>query len=244
MAVKRALISVYDKQGIVEFARGLADLGVDIISTGGTYRTLKGAGIPVREVAEVAGFPEILDGRVKTLQPQIHAGILAIRSNPAHMAQLAEHGVTPIDLVVVNLYPFRETVANPEVSLEDAIEKIDIGGPTMVRAAAKNYQDVGIIVNPARYASVLAELRETGDLSLQTRFALMLEAFQHTAVYDNAIAGWLATRGREIIDARVAGEAPPEPSAAGSPFPYALSLTFTKVQELRYGENPHQVAAF
>lgn len=244
MAVKRALISVYDKRGIVELAQGLAALGVEIISTGGTYRTLQAAGVPVREVAEVAGFPEILDGRVKTLQPQIHAGILAIRSNPAHMAQLAEHGVTPIDLVVVNLYPFRETVANPAVTLEEAIEKIDIGGPTMVRAAAKNYQDVGVIVNPDRYADVLAELRATGDLSLRTRFALMLEAFQHTAVYDNAIAGWLATRGREIIAARAAGEAPPAGSGADSPFPQALSLTFTKVQELRYGENPHQLAAF
>lgn len=242
MAVKRALISVYDKQGIVEFAQGLAALGVEIISTGGTYRTLEAAGVPVREVAEVAGFPEILDGRVKTLQPQIHAGILAIRSNPAHMAQLAEHGVAPIDLVVVNLYPFQETVANPGVSLEDAIEKIDIGGPTMVRAAAKNYQDVGVIVNPGRYASVLAELRETGDLSLQTRFSLMLEAFQHTAAYDNAIAGWLATRGKEIVAARVAGEEPP--AARASEFPAALTLSFTKVQELRYGENPHQVAAF
>jgi len=242
MAVKRALISVYDKRGIVELARGLAALGVDIISTGGTYRTLQAAGVPVREVAEVAGFPEILDGRVKTLQPQIHAGILAIRSNPAHMTQLAEHGVTPIDLVVVNLYPFRETVANPAVTLEEAIEKIDIGGPTMVRAAAKNYQDVGVIVNPDRYADVLAELRETGDLSLQTRFALMLEAFQHTAAYDSAIAGWLSTRGREVVAARVAGEE--APAAAGSSFPQALTLTFTKVQDLRYGENPHQVAAF
>ncbi|MFB5085510.1 bifunctional phosphoribosylaminoimidazolecarboxamide formyltransferase/IMP cyclohydrolase [Symbiobacterium thermophilum] len=254
MAVKRALISVYDKQGIVEFARGLVDLGIEVLSTGGTYRTLQGAGIPVREVAEVAGFPEILDGRVKSLQPQIHAGILAVRSNPTHMAQLAEHGIGLIDLVVVNLYPFRETVANPAVTLEEAIEKIDIGGPAMVRAAAKNYQDVGVVVNPARYPAVLAELRETGDLSLPTRFSLMLEAFQHTAAYDGAIAGWMATRGREIVATRALGETAPErpigadpgpqKPAAPSPFPDVLSLTFTKVQELRYGENPHQAAAF
>ncbi|MEW8979103.1 MAG: bifunctional phosphoribosylaminoimidazolecarboxamide formyltransferase/IMP cyclohydrolase [Symbiobacterium sp.] len=246
MGVKRALISVYDKRGIVEFARGLADLGVEIISTGGTYRALHGAGVPVREVAEVAGFPEILDGRVKTLQPQIHAGILAIRSNPRHMAQLAEHGVAPIDLVVVNLYPFRETVANPAVTLEEAVEQIDIGGPAMVRAAAKNWQDVGVVVNPDRYEAILAELRETGGLSLQTRFALMLEAFQHTAAYDGAIAGWLASRGRELVAARAPGQEAGDGASGGaaSPFPDTLTLTFTKVQDLRYGENPHQVAAF
>lgn len=243
MAVKRALISVYDKNGIVEFAQELAKLGVEIISTGGTYRTLQAAGVPVLEVAQVAGFPEILDGRVKTLQPQIHAGILAMRSNPEHMAQLAEHQVTPIDMVVVNLYPFRETVANPEVALEDAIEKIDIGGPTMVRAAAKNWQDVAILVNPERYAQVLDELRQTGDVAEATKFALMVEAFQHTASYDSAIAGWLATRGTEIVAARQAGQTPPQASTP-SPFPYTLNFSLTKIQDLRYGENPHQQAAF
>jgi len=243
MAVKRALISVYDKTGIVEFAQELARLGIEIISTGGTYKALQAAGVPVMEVAQVAGFPEVLDGRVKTLQPQIHAGILAIRSNPEHMAQLAQHGVTPIDMVVVNLYPFRETVADPNVSLEDAVEKIDIGGPTMVRAAAKNWQDVGVLVNPARYSQVLGELREGGEISLTTKFELMVDAFEHTSSYDTAIAGWLANRGRAIVAAREAGQALPE-VATGSAFPYAMTLHMTKLQDLRYGENSHQTAAF
>ncbi|MDB4895423.1 MAG: phosphoribosylaminoimidazole carboxy formyl formyltransferase [Firmicutes bacterium] len=242
MPVKRALISVYDKNGIVEFARALVKLDVEIISTGGTYKALQSAGVPVAEVSQVAGFPEILDGRVKTLQPQIHAGILAIRANAAHMAQLAEHKVTPIDLVVVNLYPFRETVANPNVSLEDAVEKIDIGGPTMVRAAAKNWQDVAVLVNPERYSQVLSELQESGEIGLSTKYDLMVEAFQHTSVYDTAVAGWLANRGRAILEARQAGQAVPE--ATGAEFPYAVTLHLTKVQELRYGENPHQKAAF
>ncbi|HEY3366874.1 MAG TPA: bifunctional phosphoribosylaminoimidazolecarboxamide formyltransferase/IMP cyclohydrolase [Symbiobacteriaceae bacterium] len=242
MPVKRALISVYDKNGIVEFAQELHKLGVEIISTGGTYKALKSAGIPVQEVAQVAGFPEILDGRVKTLQPQIHAGILAIRSNPEHMAQLKEHHVAPIDMVVVNLYPFRETVANPNVALEDAVEKIDIGGPSMVRGAAKNWQDVVVLVNPERYAQVLAELRAAGEASLETKFELMVEAFEHTSAYDTAIAAWLANRGRTIVAARQAGQAVPE--ATGAEFPYAVTLTLKKIQDLRYGENPHQQAAF
>lgn len=242
MGIKRALISVYDKTGIVEFAKELAALGVEIISTGGTYRALQEAGLPVLEVSKVAGFPEILDGRVKTLQPQIHAGILAIRSNPAHMAQLQEHGVTPIDMVVVNLYPFQATVANPAVTLEEAIEKIDIGGPSMVRGAAKNWQDVVVLVNPARYPQVLQELRETGDVSLATKFELMVEAFRHTSEYDTAIAGWLANRGRVLAAAKIAGEEAPAPAEAG--FPDSLTLNLTKVQDLRYGENPHQRAAF
>ncbi|HWI51219.1 MAG TPA: bifunctional phosphoribosylaminoimidazolecarboxamide formyltransferase/IMP cyclohydrolase [Symbiobacteriaceae bacterium] len=240
MTVKRALISVYDKNGIVDFARELHALGVELISTGGTFRALQEAGLPVLEVAQVAGFPEILDGRVKTLQPQIHAGILAIRSNPEHMAQLKEHNVTPIDMVVVNLYPFRETVANPEVSLEDAVEKIDIGGPSMVRGAAKNWQDVAVLVNPERYGQVLAELRTSGDVALTTKFELMVEAFQHTSAYDTAIAAWLAGRGREIVAARQGGQAPPPQTA----FPQNVSLNLTKIQDLRYGENPHQRAAF
>jgi phosphoribosylaminoimidazolecarboxamide formyltransferase / IMP cyclohydrolase len=242
MPVMRALISVYDKDGIVGFARELQALGVEIISTGGTFKALSAAGIPVLEVSQVAGFPEMLDGRVKTLQPQIHAGILAMRSNPVHMAQIAEHDVAPIDMVVVNLYPFRETVANPAVNLEDAVEKIDIGGPTMVRAAAKNYQDVVVLVNPARYADVLAQLKATGEVSLATKYDLMVEAFAHTSAYDTAVAGWLSNRGRAIVTARLAGEAAPE--VAGDAFPDAMTLNLTKIQDLRYGENPHQKAAF
>ena len=163
--IKRALISVFNKSGVVEFAQGLAALGVEIISTGGTYKKLKESGVPVVEVAEYAGFPEMLDGRVKTLQPQIHAGILAIRDSAEHMAQLAQHGIGTIDLVAVNLYPFRETVAKPDVTLADAIENIDIGGPTMVRAAAKNHAGVAIVVDPARYPQLLAELQERGEVS-------------------------------------------------------------------------------
>lgn len=230
---RRALVSVYDKTGVVEFCRGLAGLGWEMISTGGTYRALREAGIPVREVAEVAGFPEILDGRVKTLQPQIHAGILAMRGNPAHMAQLAEHGVTPIDMVVVNLYPFQATVADPDVPFQEAVEKVDIGGPTMVRAAAKNWQDVAVVVSPGRYGAILAELQAAGDLSRETRFDLMVAAFDHTAEYDAAVHAWMSTRGRELA----VGTAP-----AG--FPPRVHLTLTQIQEMRYGENPHQGAAF
>jgi phosphoribosylaminoimidazolecarboxamide formyltransferase/IMP cyclohydrolase len=196
-------------------------------------------------VAEVAGFPEILDGRVKTLQPQIHAGILAIRGNPEHMAALRQHQITPIDMVVVNLYPFRETVARPQVTLEEAVEQIDIGGPAMVRAAAKNWQDVAVLVNPERYHQVLAELRETGDVSLATKFDLMVEAFQHTSAYDTAIAAWLAHRGRAMVSARLSGGGEGEAAPAGTPaFPDGLTLHLVKVQDLRYGENPHQQAAF
>jgi phosphoribosylaminoimidazolecarboxamide formyltransferase/IMP cyclohydrolase len=241
MTVKRALISVYDKTGIVEFAQALHQLGVEIVSTGGTYKALQAVGLPVLEVAQVAGFPEILDGRVKTLQPQIHGGILAIRSNPTHMAQLKEHDVTPIDMVVSNLYPFRETVADPNVELEDAIEKIDIGGPSMVRSAAKNWQDVVILTSPSRYDQVLAELKAAGEVSLGTKFDLMVEAFEHTSTYDTAVAGWMGSRGRAIVAARQAGQPVPE---TGEGFPYAMALTITKVQDLRYGENPHQQAAF
>lgn len=242
MSVKRALISVYNKQGIVEFARGLSKLGVEIISTGGTYKALKENGVPVLEVSQVAGFPEILDGRVKTLQPQIHAGILAMRANEEHMAQLRHHNVAAIDMVVVNLYPFRETVADPNVSLEEAIEKIDIGGPTMVRAAAKNYQDVAVVVDPARYGQVLNLLKQSGDLPLGLKFELMVEAFNHTAQYDAAVSAWLTGRGTEIIRAKQAGQAPP--SGQEAVFPLAMTVNLSKVQDLRYGENPHQKGAF
>lgn len=240
--IKRALISVYNKTGVVEFARALANLGVEIISTGGTYKKLKDAGIAVREVGEYAGFPEILDGRVKTLQPQIHAGILAMRDKPEHMAQLAEHGIGTIDLVAVNLYPFRETVANPDVTLEDAIENIDIGGPTMVRAAAKNHAHVAIVVDPQHYDRVLDELRAGGEVSAATRFELAVEAYKHTAAYDLAVSGWLNTRGRTLAT-REEGAQPGGPPAENE-FPSSLSLQLTKAQDLRYGENPHQRAAF
>ena len=178
--MKRALISVSDKTGVVEFARELTMLDYEIVSTGGTAKALKEAGVAVTGISDVTHFPEILEGRVKTLHPAVHGGILA-KGTAEHMAVLAEHNITPIDLVVVNLYPFQATVAKPGVTLEDAIENIDIGGPTMVRSAAKNHDRVGIVVNPARYDSVVAELKETGALSLATKRSLALEAFQHTA---------------------------------------------------------------
>lgn len=227
---KRALISVSDKRGVVEFAQGLAALGFEIISTGGTAKALSEAGVAVRSVKEVAGFPEILDGRVKTLQPGIHGGILARRGNPEHMQQLAAHNIAPIDLVAVNLYPFRETVARAGVSMDEAMENVDIGGPCMVRAAAKNHADVIVVVDPDRYAPVLAELQAKGDLGPMTRRRLALEAFAHTAAYDAAISAWLRQQT--------------EPEAGASPFPASLTVGLHKVQDLRYGENPHQRAAF
>lgn len=222
---KRALISVSDKQGIVEFARGLNKLGYHIISTGGTARTIMEAGIEVSTVSEITGFPEILEGRVKTLHPKIHAGILA-KNEEAHMKQLEKLGIAPLDLVIVNLYPFRETVAKPGVPLDEAIENIDIGGPSMIRAAAKNYQRVAVVVNPQRYAEILQRLKETGEINLETRQLLALEAFSHTASYDSAISTYL--------------------SGVVSPadLPRNFFLGGEKVQELRYGENPHQKAAF
>lgn len=222
--MKRALISVSNKEGIVEFARELAKMDYEIISTGGTYKTLKDAGIPVFMVADITGFPEILDGRVKTLHPAIHGGILA-RRIPEHMVQLKYHGITPIDIVVVNLYPFRETVSKPDVTMEEAIENIDIGGPSMVRSAAKNYHDVVVLVNPEHYETVLGELKQSGDVSLDLRMRLALEAFTHTASYDTMISSYLAgITGTKLDDSYLmAGE---------------------KVYDLRYGENPHQSAGF
>ena len=224
--IKRALISVSDKSGIVEFARGLAAMDVDIVSTGGTLKTLLEAGIPARSVSELTKFPEMMDGRVKTLHPMIHGGILAIRENGEHQAAMAEHNILPIDLVVVNLYPFRETIAKPNVDLAEAIENIDIGGPSMVRAAAKNNKYVGIVVNPNRYAEILALLQRDGDLTEAYRFGLAKEAFAHTAAYDTAIANYLSEQVGEM------------------PFPQEYLSAYEKVQDLRYGENPHQKAAF
>ena len=194
MSIKRALISVSDKTGIVELAKFLHEIGVEIISTGGTMKAIKAAGIPVTYVSDVTGFPEIMDGRVKTLNPKIHGGILGVRSNPQHMAQMKELGIKPIDMVVVNLYPFKETIAKPGVTEAEAIENIDIGGPAMLRAAAKNFRDVVIITSPARYSSLIAMLRQHGDVDLITRKTLAKEAFAHTSEYDAAISAYLTTQ--------------------------------------------------
>lgn len=228
--MKRAVISVSDKTGILELGKGLTELGYEIISTGGTYKTLVEAGISARYVTELTGFPEILDGRVKTLHPMIHAGILA-RDTAEHRKQLEENGIGLIDLVVVNLYPFRETIAKPEVSFEDAIENIDIGGPTMVRAAAKNQERVAIVVNPKRYPGILETLRKEGEISFALRKQLAAEAFAHTADYDKAIADYLEKQQAQE-------------NGVTCVFPETLRLTAEKVQDLRYGENPQQNAAF
>lgn len=226
--VHRALISVSDKTGIVEFARGLVELSVEILSTGGTARVLKEASVPVRDVSDYTGFPEMMDGRVKTLHPKVHGGILALRENPEHLEQAQKHGIQFIDLVVVNLYPFSETVAKPEVSYAEAIENIDIGGPAMVRSAAKNHAYVGVVTNPRQYGEVLEELRASGELSETTRRRLARAAFEHTAAYDAAIATYLS---------RVEDE-------TKSVLPPWFSLHLERVQALRYGENPHQKGAF
>ncbi|WP_455383858.1 bifunctional phosphoribosylaminoimidazolecarboxamide formyltransferase/IMP cyclohydrolase [Acidihalobacter prosperus] len=225
--VTRALLSVSDKTGIEAFARGLADMGVEILSTGGTARLLAEAGIPVKDVSAHTGLPEMMDGRVKTLHPKIHGGILGRRGTDDAVMQ--EHGIAPIDLVAVNLYPFEATVARPDCSLEDAIENIDIGGPAMVRAAAKNHADVAVLVDPADYAPVLDQLQADRGTRLATRFALAAKAFAHTARYDGMIANYLGTVSED---------------GTREAFPSTLSQQFAKVQDLRYGENPHQRAAF
>ncbi|MEK6606355.1 MAG: bifunctional phosphoribosylaminoimidazolecarboxamide formyltransferase/IMP cyclohydrolase [Myxococcota bacterium] len=225
---RRALFSVSDKRGIVELGRALRRLGFEILSTGGTARALAGGDVPVVDVSAYTAFPEILDGRVKTLHPRIHAGILA-RPTREHLAEVERHGIGLIELVVVNLYPFRETVARPGATFEDAIEQIDVGGPTMVRAAAKNWERVGVVVEPADYDAVAGELERRGELSDATRRALSGKAFAHTAAYDGAIANWLT--------ARKDGDGQP------SAFSETLTLQWKLVQTLRYGENPHQQAA-
>lgn len=232
---RRAVLSVSNKTGLVELAQGLVELGFELVSTGGTFKTLTGAGLPVRYVTEVTGFPEILDGRVKTLHPKIHGGILA-RATAEHLQQLEDNGIGLIDLVVVNLYPFKETIAKPGVSFQEAIENIDIGGPSMVRAAAKNQERVSIVVNPERYPEVLQALREQGEIPYDMRKRLAAEAFAHTAEYDQCIAGYLTA---ELAGGAAAGESVPI-----SPFPDAISLSAQKIQDLRYGENPAQKAAF
>jgi phosphoribosylaminoimidazolecarboxamide formyltransferase / IMP cyclohydrolase len=222
--VRRALLAVYDKTGVVELARGLAETGVSIVSSGGTAATLREAGLEVTPVEDLTGFPEMLDGRVKTLHPRIHGGLLADKRKPEHLAQLAEHGIEPFDLVVVNLYPFRETVASG-AGTDEAIEKIDIGGPAMVRAAAKNFESVGVVVDPSRYAEVLGEIRQHGGLSRAARERLAAAAFAHTAAYDAAVAGWFAEK------------------ASSEGMPGFVGSALEKVGDLRYGENPHQRGA-
>ena len=192
MQIKRALISVSNKEGVVEFARQLHEAGVEIISTGGTMKAIKEAGIPVTYVSDVTGFPEIMDGRVKTLNPYIHGGILAVRDNAEHVAQMEKHGIKGIDLVAVNLYPFKETIAKPDVTLAEAIENIDIGGPAMVRASAKNFKFVTIVTNPAKYNEVIAQIKKNGGVDDRTRMELVQEAFAHTAAYDTMIQDYLA----------------------------------------------------
>ncbi len=226
-AKKRALISVSDKTGVVGLAKGLAQLGYEIISTGGTAKTLKEAGIPIVSISDLTGFPEMLDGRVKTLHPKVHGGILGMRSSTQHQKQMREQGIEPIDLVVVNLYPFEATVAKHNVTLEEAIENIDIGGPAMLRSAAKNHKDVVVVCNPNNYSGVLDALKK-GELSEAVRQELALEVFEQTSQYDHAIAAYLK---------RVA-------SKEQKDFPQYLRLSFEKVGELRYGENPHQKGAF
>jgi phosphoribosylaminoimidazolecarboxamide formyltransferase/IMP cyclohydrolase len=193
--IQRALLSVSDKGGIVEFARFLHDAGVEILSTGGTRRAIAEAGIPVRSVSEYTGFPEMMDGRVKTLHPKIHAGLLALRENLEHMREVDRHGIELIDMVVVNLYPFQETIKKKNIALEDAIEQIDIGGPTMLRAAAKNYRDVVVVVKPSRYTQIIDEMKaNNGSVSGQLKFELACEVFEHTATYDRAIADYLTAQ--------------------------------------------------
>ena len=227
---RQALISVSDKTGVLELAGTLTKLGIRILSTGGTAKLLADAGIAVTEVADYTGFPEMLDGRVKTLHPKVHAGILARRDLPEHVAAMQREGIDNIDLVVVNLYPFQATIAKPGCTFEDAIENIDIGGPTMVRAAAKNHAHVAIVTDPADYAGIVAELEASGgSLSAQTRVTLAKKAFSHTAQYDGAISNYLTSLAAD---------------GTRQPFPARLNLSLEKAQDLRYGENPHQHAAF
>ena len=226
--LKQALLSVSDKSGLVEFARGLAGLGVSLLSTGGTAKLLADAGLKVTEVADYTGFPEMLDGRVKTLHPKIHGGLLARREDPAHLRAIADAGISPIDLLVVNLYPFEGAVAKADCTLENAIENIDIGGPAMVRSAAKNWRGVGVVTDPLQYPAVLDEIKRGGALSNETRFALAIAAFNRISNYDAAISDYLSSL---------------QAGGTRSEFPAQSNGRFVKLQDLRYGENPHQRAA-
>jgi phosphoribosylaminoimidazolecarboxamide formyltransferase/IMP cyclohydrolase len=227
--ITRALISVSDKNGVIEFSQQLAGYGVELLSTGGTAKLLREAGLTVKDVSDFTGFPEMLDGRVKTLHPKVHGGLLGMRSNPEHVAKMKEHGIENIDMVVVNLYPFEATIAKEGCHLDDAIENIDIGGPTMLRSAAKNYPDVTVLVDSADYAKVLEEMKANGGaVSATTNFALAVKVFQHTAAYDGAISNYLGSRLTGVVQE----------------YPPTFSLQVNKAQDLRYGENPHQTAAF
>ena len=227
--IRRAIVSVSDKSGVVAFAKGLAEMGVEVLSTGGTAKTLREQGIAVKDISEYTGFPEMLDGRVKTLHPKVHGGLLGQRSKKEHVEKMKEHNILPIDLVAVNLYPFEATIAKEGCTLEEAIENIDIGGPTMIRSAAKNYPDVTVVVDPGDYDVVLAELKEKGEVSQGTNFRLAKKVFQHTARYDGAISNYLGQieGGKRVCE-----------------FPETFTFQVKKSQELRYGENPHQKAAF
>ena len=228
--IRRALISVSDKTGVLDFARALHSLGVEILSTGGTAKLLAGNGVPVVEVSDYTGFPEMLDGRVKTLHPKIHGGILGRRDLDSHVRTMKQHDIPPIDLVVVNLYPFEETVARKDCTLADAIENIDIGGPTLLRAAAKNYGAVTVVVDASDYSPVLEEMKQRkGSVSDELRFRLATRAFEHTAAYDGAIANYLGRR---------------EADGERADFPQTYNMQLRHAMGLRYGENPHQKAAF
>ena len=226
MEIKRALISVSDKNGITDFVKKLSNLGIEIISTGGTAKTLQKAGISIKEISEITGFPEMLDGRVKTLHPIVHAGILAKRDEKEHRDALKKHNIETIDIIVVNLYPFEATIQKPNVSIEEVIENIDIGGPTLLRAAAKNYRDAIVVTNPKHYDEVIRMLKEKNDIGLEKRKELALEAFSHTAQYDSLISQYLRNRWTDEI------------------LPNNNTITMRKIQDMRYGENPHQKGAF
>jgi phosphoribosylaminoimidazolecarboxamide formyltransferase/IMP cyclohydrolase len=240
MTIARALVSVHDKTGVVDLCRLLVEHGAEILSTGGTARLLRESGLTVRDVSDVTGFPEMMDGRVKTLHPKIHGGILARRDSPEHRAALERHGIPPIDLVVVALYPFAQTVATPGVTRADAIEQIDVGGPAMIRAAAKNHAAVAVVTHPSQYADVMRELRDTGGLGEATRARLAHEAFARTAAYDAAIAEYLGGSRRTAPHTGSGGDV----AVRAAAFPERLTLDLERAVDLRYGENPHQHAAF
>ncbi len=228
-AIKRALISVSDKTGVLDLAHELNNFGVELLSTGGTAKLIRDAGIPVMDVADYTGFPEMMDGRVKTLHPKVHGALLGLRDNPEHVNAMTKHDIEPIDMVVVNLYPFEATVAKEGCSLEDAIENIDIGGPTMLRSAAKNNKFVTVLIDPIDYEVVISEMKKnSGEVSPETNFQLAVKVYQRTAAYDGAISNWLGKKtGDDAVD-----------------FAPTLTLQYQKAQGMRYGENPHQKAAF